>query len=214
MLFQVSPSLGLTKWANSLLLTAAYDKTATIVDIRAPGEAYRWKLSADVEKVEWNPHRAQEFLVSTEDGMVKKYDSLAPAETLFTLHAHSSAVGGLSLNKVVPNCLATCSEDKSFKIWDITDNKPSLVFESDSSNVRQSSPFPSAIHSHSFRPSFLLSHGIATLPISWQWEAKDISKWSISPKWMWLCDGSPCIQRIKSERPLTNKASPYHFRDL
>merc|ERR1712137_1200759 len=121
---------------SNLLLSAGYDKSAAIVDIRTPGELYRWNLSADVEKVEWNPHRTQEFLVSSEDGMVKKFDSLAPSETLFTLHAHSAAVSGLSLNKVVPNCLATCSEDKSFKIWDITNNQPSMIFESDSSNAQ------------------------------------------------------------------------------
>jgi len=59
----------------SLLLSAAYDKSAAIIDIRSPSEVHRWKLSADVEKVEWNPHKPQEFLVSSEDGMVKKFDN-------------------------------------------------------------------------------------------------------------------------------------------
>jgi len=52
----------------NLLLSSSYDKSAVIIDIRSPSEVYRWKLTADVEKVEWNPHKAQEFLVSTEDG--------------------------------------------------------------------------------------------------------------------------------------------------
>lgn len=131
----------------SLLLCASYDKTASIIDIRSPSEVYRWKLTADVERVEWNYHKPQEFLVSTEDGLVKKFDSLAPNETLFTLNAHTGGVGGLSINKFVPDCLATGSDDKSFKIWDIKDNKPSLIFQSDSAGVSCSiSVFFSAIN--------------------------------------------------------------------
>merc|ERR1711879_540637 len=120
----------------NLLLSSSYDKSAVIIDIRSPSEVYRWKLTADVEKVEWDPHKAQEFLVSTEDGIVKKFDNLAPNDTLFTLHAHSGGVGGLSINKLVPDCLATCSDDKSFKIWDIKENKPSLIFENDNSGAQ------------------------------------------------------------------------------
>ena len=67
--------------------------------------------------------------------MIKKFDSLAPQNILFSLKAHNGGVGGLSLNKKVPNCLATCSEDKTFKIWDIKDDKPTCVFQSDSGNV-------------------------------------------------------------------------------
>lgn len=118
-----------------MLLSAAFDKSAVLVDIRSPTEVLRWKLSADVEKVEWNSFHPQEFFVSTEDGFVTCYDSLSPKNTAFTLQAHTGAVGGLSINKKVPNCLATASDDKSLKVWDFTDHKPSLVYSNDSMNV-------------------------------------------------------------------------------
>jgi periodic tryptophan protein 1 len=120
----------------SLLLTAAYDKTASIVDVRSPNQVYKWKLTADVEQVQWDNHRPQEFLVSSEDGMIQCFDSLAPSQTHFSLQAHSSSVTGLSLNPAVPGCLATVSDDKSLKIWDISDHKPSLIYSNDSMMVR------------------------------------------------------------------------------
>ena len=105
------------------------------MDIRSPSEVLRWKLSADVERVEWNHFCPQEFFVSTEDGFVTCFDTLSPKNTAFTLQAHTGAVGGLSVNKKIPNCLGTASDDKSMKIWDIKDHKPSLVYSNDSMNV-------------------------------------------------------------------------------
>jgi len=120
----------------NLLLSAAYDKTASIVDIRSPNQVYRWKLTADVEVVEWNVHKPQEFFISSEDGIVQCFDSLAPQETHFTLQAHAGAVSGLSINHGIPNCMATASDDKSLKLWDISDHKPQLVYSNDSMNAQ------------------------------------------------------------------------------
>ena len=38
------------------LLSAAFDKKAALVDVRAPDAVRTWALTADVERVVWNPH--------------------------------------------------------------------------------------------------------------------------------------------------------------
>jgi periodic tryptophan protein 1 len=78
-----------------VLLTGAFDRTACVVDARAPtsggggkkgaGGAARpptWQLSADVEAVAWNPSNPTSFVVSSEDGLVVCFDARAGAGEL------------------------------------------------------------------------------------------------------------------------------------
>lgn len=45
-------------------------------DARTPqGDPARWKVTADVEALCWNPHDPTCFLVSCEDGVVAQYDA-------------------------------------------------------------------------------------------------------------------------------------------
>ena len=57
-----------------------------------------WALSADVESVAWNPHDANYFAASSEDGVVKYFDARVDKKPVFTLQAHDGALGlGLAL---------------------------------------------------------------------------------------------------------------------
>jgi periodic tryptophan protein 1 len=43
------------------------------------------------------------------------------------LQAHDSSVSSFDINAVIPGLMVTGSTDKQVKIWNITDNKPSMV---------------------------------------------------------------------------------------
>ena len=120
----------------NLLLTASYDKSAVVVDARSPNQPHRWTVSSDVETAQWNPHCPQQFFVTTEDGFVTCFDSLVPGRPLFSFQAHKSAVSGFSVSPFIPNCVATASTDKSLKIWNLSNNTPSVAFEKHDMHVR------------------------------------------------------------------------------
>ncbi|CAL8460646.1 g176 [Coccomyxa elongata] len=117
-----------------VLLSGAFDKVAALADVRVPdGQPLTWQVSADVEALTWSPHAPTTFLVSSEDGLVCGYDARAGAgsEPLFRLAAHDTATCALSFNPAAPNLLATASTDNMVKLWDVTQNKPSLVAAQD-----------------------------------------------------------------------------------
>ncbi|KAL1920972.1 uncharacterized protein VTP21DRAFT_11607 [Calcarisporiella thermophila] len=116
----------------TVMLTASYDKTVAAFDSRAPESVSSWKLSADPECVRWDPFAPESFFVSTELGLVHKYDARNMAGgPIFTLHAHDSPVSALDISPLVSGCLVTGSGDKTVKIWDLKDNKPSMVLSRD-----------------------------------------------------------------------------------
>ena len=46
--------------------------------MRTPGGvALSWAVGADVESLAWNPHEAEQFVVSAEDGHVSYFDARA-----------------------------------------------------------------------------------------------------------------------------------------
>ena len=72
------------------------------------------------------------YQLSTEDGLVSCYDGrMAGGASVFTLQAHDEATCSLDFNPRIPHCLVTCSFDKTAKIWDLTNQKPSLVHTRD-----------------------------------------------------------------------------------
>ncbi|KAH6682256.1 WD40-repeat-containing domain protein, partial [Plectosphaerella plurivora] len=118
----------------TVLLSGSYDRTVVAGDMRAPGaDAPRWGVESDVETVKWDPHDANYFYVSTENGIVHYHDVRAapatPAATkaVWTLQAHDEAVSALDINPVVPGFLATGSTDKTVKLWNVTATGPSMV---------------------------------------------------------------------------------------
>jgi WD40 repeat protein len=46
---------------------------------------------------------------------------------IFTLKAHDKEVSAFSFNPHIPNYIATASADKTIKLWDISENRPSLL---------------------------------------------------------------------------------------
>jgi len=70
--------------------------------------------------------------LSTEDGLVTCYDGrMTGSASIFTLQAHDEATCSLDFNPRIPHCLVTCSFDKTAKIWDVLDQRPSLVHTRD-----------------------------------------------------------------------------------
>jgi periodic tryptophan protein 1 len=46
---------------------------------------------------------------------------------LFRLHAHDKAVSALDINANVRGCIVTGSTDGAVKVWDVKENRPSMV---------------------------------------------------------------------------------------
>jgi periodic tryptophan protein 1 len=118
----------------TVLLSGSYDRTVAATDMRAPdAKAPRWTVEADVEKVRWNTHDSNFFYVTTESGTVHYYDARSiPSEEGFskpvwTLQAHDGAVSAFDINPTVPDFLATGSDDKQVKLWNVSDNRPNMV---------------------------------------------------------------------------------------
>lgn len=119
---------------STVLLSGSYDRTVVAADMRAPeAQAARWGVQTDVENVRWDVHDPNFFYVTTDGGMVYRYDvrnaPASPAESrpVWTLQAHDSSVSSFDINPTIPGFMVTGSTDKQVKLWNIQDNKPSMV---------------------------------------------------------------------------------------
>lgn len=71
--------------------------------------------------------------VTTENGFVHCYDArTAPSnpsnsKPVWLLQAHDEGVSSFDVNPIVPGFIVTGSMDKTVKLWNVLDNKPSMV---------------------------------------------------------------------------------------
>ncbi|KAI1947727.1 rRNA-processing protein [Ophidiomyces ophidiicola] len=119
---------------STILLSGSYDKTIVAADMRAPeAKAATFQVASDVENVRWDPHDPNFFYVTTDNGIVCCHDirkASANSESikpLWTLQAHDSSVSAFDVHPYIPGFIATGSTDKSVKLWNIQDHKPSMV---------------------------------------------------------------------------------------
>ncbi|KAK0612939.1 WD40-repeat-containing domain protein [Bombardia bombarda] len=123
---------------STVLLTGSYDHTAAIADMRAPTALpTRVGVESDVENVRWDPHDANYFYVSTENGIIHCFDvrtaskDPSASKSVWQLQAHEESVSSFDLNPVIPGFMATGSTDKTVKLWNISATGPSLVVSRD-----------------------------------------------------------------------------------
>ena len=75
--------------------------------------------------------------VSTESGIIHYHDARnAPADPsgskpVWILQAHDESVSAFDINPIIPGFLATGSTDKTVKLWNVTENGPSMVVSRD-----------------------------------------------------------------------------------
>ncbi|KAJ5565708.1 RRNA processing protein Pwp1 [Penicillium sp. DV-2018c] len=118
---------------STILLSGSYDRTVVAADMRAPDAQARWGVDTDVECVRWDMHDPNFFYVTTDGGMVYRYDMRnvpsTPAESkpVWSLQAHDASVSSFDINRSVPGFLVTGSTDKQVKLWNVENDKPNLV---------------------------------------------------------------------------------------
>ncbi|KAL4884373.1 WD40-repeat-containing domain protein [Aspergillus karnatakaensis] len=118
---------------STVLLSGSYDRTIVAADMRAPDSKARWGVDADVETVRWDVHDPNFFYVTTDAGMVYRYDirnvpaTPKDSKPVWSLQAHDSSVSSFDINPAIPGFLATGSTDKQVKLWNVENDKPSMV---------------------------------------------------------------------------------------
>ncbi|KAG2412026.1 hypothetical protein HFD88_009582 [Aspergillus terreus] len=118
---------------STVLLSGSYDRTVVAADMRAPDAQARWGVDTDVENVRWDVHDPNYFYVTTDGGMVYRYDvraipsTPAASKPVWTLQAHDDSVSAFDVHSTIPGFLVTGSADKQVKLWNVENDKPSMV---------------------------------------------------------------------------------------
>ncbi|CAM9921529.1 unnamed protein product, partial [Laminaria digitata] len=111
----------------TVIATVGYDRVLALLDARAPTKVTSHKLLADPECLLWNPHNPAQVLTGSEDGVVCCRDVRRPDSPVYSFTAHEKGVSSVSFTPLVPGMLATCSEDKTVRVWDVDADVPLQV---------------------------------------------------------------------------------------
>ena len=68
-----------------------------------------------------------QILSGSEDGVVCCRDVRRAEDAVYSFTAHEKGVSALSFTPRVPGMLATCSEDKTVRVWDVDAEVPLQV---------------------------------------------------------------------------------------
>ena len=113
----------------NILLSGGFDRRVAVADARSGAALVQCRIDSDVECVAWDPSAAHGFIASGEDGSVSFFDGRKvkdgkKTKPLWRIGAHRKSATGLALTAHVPGLMATCSVDKTVKLWDISGAEP------------------------------------------------------------------------------------------
>ncbi|GIX65687.1 WD domain, G-beta repeat containing protein [Babesia caballi] len=109
----------------SLLLTASFDQTAALCDIRVCKGKTSVTLDSEVESAVWKD--VNNIVISMENGSVVQYD-IRNEKKLWQLQAHKKACSSVQL---VDDIMVTCGLDSKAKVYKITGGTPTKLASKD-----------------------------------------------------------------------------------
>jgi periodic tryptophan protein 1 len=110
-----------------MLATGSFDRTVAFVDCRASAAPVKVPVAADMEAMCWDPFDENRIFCTLENGVVTCIDIRNTSAPLFSFQAHDETSPSLSFSHKVPGMLATCSLDKTVKVWDTLGAVPKCV---------------------------------------------------------------------------------------
>ncbi|KAK1444904.1 periodic tryptophan protein 1 like protein [Babesia gibsoni] len=105
----------------SQLLTASFDNTAAICDVRQCKKTMKVELDAEVECGMWKDDH--NIMISMENGVVFQYD-LRNNKRIWEIHAHKKACSSIEITN---DTLVTCGLDAKAKVYKLGGSKPTKM---------------------------------------------------------------------------------------
>ncbi|GFE52863.1 periodic tryptophan 1 homolog, putative [Babesia ovis] len=105
----------------SVLLTASFDKTAALCDIRECNQKANVNVESEVEAALWKDEHT--LIISMEDGTVLQYD-IRSDKPVWQIKAHKKACTSID---VIGDIMVTCGLDSKAKVYKLNSSKPVKV---------------------------------------------------------------------------------------
>eukprot|EP00612_Vaucheria_litorea_P005936 CAMPEP_0171463004 /NCGR_PEP_ID=MMETSP0945-20130129/6826_1 /TAXON_ID=109269 /ORGANISM="Vaucheria litorea, Strain CCMP2940" /LENGTH=379 /DNA_ID=CAMNT_0011989665 /DNA_START=176 /DNA_END=1315 /DNA_ORIENTATION=- len=109
-----------------VMASASSDKRLAIFDVRTPGGIISLDISGESECLEWDLHNGAQIVSGTEDGFVSCHDIRKGngSKPVFRFKAHEYGLTDASFCPNFSGLLATSSEDKTVRLWDVSKAGP------------------------------------------------------------------------------------------